>query len=210
MKTNFGRQLHCGSDPIARDTDRIDILEPPPGDTITAMFVEIQVNVRRSRDCASTNKHVQCSSGRFGGRMGFHSRRMPEIQVRDYLKSTGEESFNHTKEEIMKIRKGKASEITGDYHSFHWTTAMLSVVRCVRISSGLPGRFRGPDRVSGLLLEFWGRSSLVAGQWIREIAVLELLPQRGFPAFAFGSRPQRTPTRLGISRVIQSPLCVCS
>ena len=64
----------------------------------------------------------------------------------------------------------------GDNRTIVTLADLIGVTR-IRVSRGFPGRARGTDRVSGLMLEYSdGRTSEVLGQWFEEAGVVELSP----------------------------------
>ncbi|WAO84949.1 F-box domain-containing protein [Fusarium falciforme] len=54
-----------------------------------------------------------------------------------------------------------------------FTSVVLSKIRRIRVSVGIPGRTRSPDHVSGLRFEFWdSKVPVYVGQWFHEVSSL--------------------------------------
>ncbi|KAF5567422.1 hypothetical protein FPANT_14096 [Fusarium pseudoanthophilum] len=75
-----------------------------------------------------------------------------------------------------------------------FTSVMLSGVRRVGVSKGLPGRTRESDHVAGLCFKFWGSSHPVyIGQWYCEVSYLSLKKGERICQFTFWQEQESLP-----------------
>ena len=71
---------------------------------------------------------------------------------------------------------------------------MLSNIRRIRVSVGIPGRTRGPDHVSGLCFEFWNsKVPVYLGQWFHEVRSLPVGRGERITGFTFWQAQESNP-----------------
>jgi hypothetical protein len=67
-----------------------------------------------------------------------------------------------------------------------FTSVVLSNVRRVGLSTGMPEQTRGVNHISGLCFEFWGSTRCIyVGQWFREVDHLKLNRGERISSFTF-------------------------
>ncbi|RSL87389.1 hypothetical protein CEP52_015543 [Fusarium oligoseptatum] len=75
-----------------------------------------------------------------------------------------------------------------------YTSVVLSNIRRVGVSAGLPGRTRGLDHISGLCFEFWdSKVPVYVGQWFQQVGTLSLEPDERIASFTFWQSQESHP-----------------
>ncbi|EEU40663.1 uncharacterized protein NECHADRAFT_76034 [Fusarium vanettenii 77-13-4] len=75
-----------------------------------------------------------------------------------------------------------------------FTSVVLSNIRRIGVSVGIPGRTRGPDHVSGLCFEFWdSKVPVYVGQWFHEVRSLPVGRRERITGFTFWQAQESHP-----------------
>ncbi|KAK7431652.1 hypothetical protein QQZ08_001871 [Neonectria magnoliae] len=94
---------------------------------------------------------------------------------------------------IDEARLKKAPRVLQNSSSC-FTSVKLANVRRIGLSTGISGRTRGPDHVSGLCFEFWDSNvPLYLGQWFHEVSHLQVEPGERITGFTFWQTQESNP-----------------
>ncbi|CAH0046370.1 unnamed protein product [Clonostachys solani] len=141
----------------------------------------------------------------------------PHIPWESFHVLNGAETHHRTSpfENQRSLRKGNSIEVTKDWiqHSAYWMlgsegscfgAASLRGIKRVRVSSGLPGRSRSPENISGLWIEYIRGDDVILGQWIHEVGSFDLTPTESLTHVSVWSTLEaETPLRMeSFGRVI--------
>ncbi|KAF5019673.1 hypothetical protein F66182_8302 [Fusarium sp. NRRL 66182] len=180
--TNHGRALE-----FRRTRGPSEILEshqgqrlvPPPGVTISAILATVQMS---SGALQSLGLHY--AENMFAKTPGF-SPRLPTLCD---LRTKEPCSFENNYEKWIKAPRALQNS-NGCFSS-----VILSDIRRVAVSIGMPDQTRGASHIAGLCFEFWSSNKPVyVGQWYHEVSCLHLKPGERITGFTFWQQQESSP-----------------
>ncbi|KAJ3466142.1 hypothetical protein MRS44_006800 [Fusarium solani] len=175
MLTNHGRTLEfrrCNRGLDDRGLEKEECLAPPQGKLMTGILATVQLPVGSLQS------------------LGLSSLAdVPSMTPKSHRKPTKAPcTFS-----MDQHHWGKTPRVLQNSSSC-FTSAVLSKIRRIGLSAGIPGRSRGPGHISGLRFEFWGSDVPVyVGQWFHEVDMLCLEPGERVTSFTFLQAQESSP-----------------
>mgnify|MGYP001104598098 CR=1 FL=1 len=167
VSTNYGRIVTLA--PLHYQLDAaIELIPISPGNTITG-FAAVEEPVYGN----GLSRYEQQSKTRFI-RIGLQSQQCDE---QDTTPDSLDRECHQIPDDQLRYDMKFSHFIDSHNTSNYQTYASLKNVRKIQASTGIRGRQRPPDHISGLKLEYYNHPSpSVVGQWMNEFDAFELSP----------------------------------